>query len=82
MYETLSETNYNFLETEEFKPNYFVDITKYLVKKLEICKCYKTEFQKHPFPRSEESIRSLAKLRGSQSGYEAAESFKLIFKRK
>ncbi len=82
MYETLSETNFNFLETEVFRPNYFIDITKQLEKKIEICKCYKTEFKKHPFPRSEESIRSLAILRGSQSGYKAAESFKLIFKRK
>jgi len=81
MYETLSETNFNFSENNDFNPNVFVEITKYLEKKIEICKCYATEFQKHPFPRSEESIRSLAKLRGSQSGFEAAESFKLVFER-
>ena len=49
---------------------------------MEICKCYETEFKKHPFPRSEESIRSLAKLRGSQSGYDSAESFISVFKKK
>jgi len=81
MYETLSETNFNFSENNDFNPNVFVEITKYLEKKIEICKCYATEFRKHPFPRSEESIRSLAKLRGSQSGFEAAESFKLVFER-
>ena len=82
MYETLSETNFNFSQNNAFNPNYFVEITKFLEKKLEICSCYKSEFKKHPFPRSEESIRSLAKLRGSQSGYEAAESFKVIFEKK
>ena len=82
MYETLSETNFNFSQNNAFNPNYFVEISKFLEKKLEICGCYKSEFKKHPFPRSEESIRSLAKLRGSQSGFEAAESFKLIFEKK
>lgn len=82
MYETLSETNFNFLVKNAFSPNFFVEITKYLEKKMEICKCYETEFKKHPFPRSEESIRSLAKLRGSQSGYDSAESFISVFKKK
>ena len=29
----------------------------------------------HPFPRSNESIRAIALLRGSQSGYKYAEAF-------
>ncbi len=82
MYETLSETNFDFLSKNAFNPNFFVEITNYLEKKLEICRCYKTEFKKHPFPRSEESIRSLAKLRGSQSGYDSAESFISVFRKK
>lgn len=81
MYETLSETNFNFSEEEEFKPNFFIDITKYYEKKIKILKCYKTEFKKHPFPRSEDAVESLAKLRGSQSGYKKAESFKIVFKK-
>lgn len=35
-----------------------------------------------PFPRSEKTIRSLAAFRGSQSGYEAAEAFQLVFERR
>ena len=81
MYETLSETNFNYNEDLAFRPNYFVDISKYLKKKLKICNEYKTEFKKHPFPRSLKSVEALAKLRGSESGYNAAESFKLVFKK-
>ena len=40
---------------------------------------YKSEFKKHPFPRSTNSVRALATLRGSQSGFEAAEAYNLIF---
>ena len=81
MYETLSETNFNFVEKKVFQPNLFIDISKFLEKKIKICSCYKTEFGKHPFPRSKESIKALAILRGSQSGYKAAESFKVVFKK-
>ena len=42
-------------------------------------KIYKSEYGIHPFPRSEKSIKSLAYLRGSQSGFEAAEAYNLIF---
>jgi len=44
-------------------------------------KIYKSEFKKHPFPRSPESIRSLASIRGSESGYKYAEAFKLLLER-
>tara|TARA_Y100001970_G_scaffold291997_2_gene431424 strand:- start:1519 stop:2184 length:666 start_codon:yes stop_codon:yes gene_type:complete len=82
MYETLSETNFNFSKDFAFQPNVFIDISKFLKMKLKISKCYKTEFKKHPFPRSEEAIKALAILRGSQSGFKSAESFKLIFNKK
>ena len=38
-------------------------------------KIYKSETGPFPFPRSEEAIRSLAKLRGSQSGYKFVKHF-------
>ena len=82
MYETLSETNFNFIETRVFKPNYFVDISKFIEKKLKICSIYKTEMYKHPFPRSKTSVKALADLRGSQSGFQSAEAFELIFSKK
>ena len=42
---------------------------------------YSSELDNHPFPRSEKSIKALATLRGSQSGYEAAEAFEILFER-
>ena len=41
-------------------------------------KIYKSELKKHPFPRSLDSLKSLAILRGSQSGFKYAEAFELI----
>jgi len=41
-------------------------------------KIYKSELKKFPFPRSAETIRSLSKIRGSQSNFKNAEAFKLI----
>ncbi len=81
MYETLSETEFNFLSNKAFRPNVFVDISEYLNNKIETMKIYKSELGIHPFPRSEKSIRALATLRGSQSGYEFAEAFELVMAR-
>lgn len=77
-YEVLSETDSNFFEKKLFKPNYFINIEKYLEKKIKIMKIYKSELKKFPFPRSAETIRSLSKIRGSQSNFKNAEAFKLI----
>ena len=41
-------------------------------------KVYKSEIKKHPFPRSEKSIRVLVTFRGSNSGCKFAESFMLL----
>ena len=82
MYETLSETNFSFIENDRFKPNTFIDITDYIDDKVETMKIYKTEILEHPFPRSEKSIRALASLRGSQSGFDSAEAFALVIDRK
>ena len=60
--EIISETNYS---TYSFNPNYYVDISNYIEKKLEIMNIYKSEIQNPPFPRSDEKIRSLASYRGS-----------------
>ena len=80
MYETLSETEYSFID-ESFRPNTFYDISKFLDKKITAMKIYESEIGTFPFPRSEKAIRSLARLRGSQSGYEYAESFQLVYNR-
>jgi len=82
MYETPSETEFNFVENRLFRPNVFVNISKYIDKKIEVMKIYDGELGKFPFPRSEKTIRSLAALRGSQSGFKAAEAFELVYERK
>ncbi|MFL2660926.1 MAG: PIG-L deacetylase family protein [Alphaproteobacteria bacterium] len=79
VYETLSETNYNYsLEKNIFQPNTFVNISNEFKKKCKIIQIYKNEFKSHPFPRSLESIKSLATIRGAQGGFHYAEGFYLI----
>ena len=82
LYETLSETNQNFTKKQQFNPNVYFDISKNLKNKLSAIKIYKSEVKKHPFPRSTASIKSLAILRGSESGFRYAESFQLLFEKK
>ena len=81
LYETLSETNQNYVKKSFFRPNVYFNISKNLRTKLKLAKIYKSEIKKHPFPRSIEAIKALAILRGSESGYKYAESFKLILKK-
>ena len=77
--ETLSETEFSPSTKEStFIPNTFVDISKYINKKVQIMKIYKSEIDNHPFPRSETSIKALASFRGSSSGCKFAESFVLL----
>ena len=82
MYETPSETEFNFVEKMVFRPNVFVNISLYLDDKIEVMKIYANEMGEFPFPRSKKTLRSLAALRGSQSGFEAAEAFELVYERK
>jgi len=82
MYETPSETEFNFIEQQKFSPNVFVDISDYLDDKIETMKIYESEMGEFPFPRSETTIRSLAAFRGSQSGFDVAETFELVYERR
>ena len=82
LYETLSETNFNFGKIKKFSPNVYFDISKQINSKLNLIKIYKSEISKHPFPRSLKSVKSLALLRGSESGFDYAEAFQLILERK
>ena len=82
LYETLSETNLSFVKNKKFKPNVYFDISNNINSKIELLKIYKSEIKKHPFPRSQQSVKSLALLRGSESNYKYAEAFQLILERK
>ncbi len=79
MIETLSETEFAPSTKEDsFIPNVFVDISKYMDKKLDIIKVFESEIAEHPFPRSERNIKALGTLRGATCGCEYAESFVLL----
>jgi len=80
-YETLSETEFSLDPRSVFQPNYFVDISEFLDRKLEIMTAYQSEMGEFPFPRSIEAIRALATFRGSTSGFRAAEAFQLLRER-
>ncbi|KIL43760.1 PIG-L deacetylase family protein [Jeotgalibacillus campisalis] len=78
-YETLSETEWNVPHvTNVFIPNAFVNVSNYLDKKIKAMSYFKTQLTTFPHPRSLEAITSLAKLRGSTIGVNAAEAFCLI----
>jgi LmbE family N-acetylglucosaminyl deacetylase len=79
MYECLSETEFApALAEKQFLPNYFVDVSDYLERKIEIMRIFESELGVHPFPRSEINIRALATYRGASAGVEFAEAFQLI----
>ncbi len=79
MIETLSETEFSPSTKEDsFIPNVFVDISKFMNKKIEIMKIFESEIAEHPFPRSERNLLALATLRGATAGCEYAESFVLL----
>ena len=63
-----------------FKPNYFVDISETLDKKIEAVKQYTNEINDYPHPRSLEAEKNRAGYRGSKIGKDYAESF-VVFRR-
>jgi len=74
-FETLSETEWN---NKAFKPNIWNDITGCIDKKIEAFKIYESEVREPPHPRSEEGIRTQARMRGMEACMDYAEAFMLI----
>ena len=67
-YETLSETHWNAPHIEpNFTPNWVVDISDHISKKLNALECYKSQISEFPGPRSIEAVEALAKFRGTQA---------------
>lgn len=60
-----------------FAPNWFVDVSKTLARKIEALKAYRMELRPWPHARSLEAVTHLARWRGSCVGVEAAEAFLL-----
>ena len=82
VYETQSETDFDIApDSSGFRPNVFVDISRYIEQKVQIAGIFESEFTTHPFPRSFDGMRALALLRGAASGFEAAEAFMLVRQR-
>jgi len=76
-FEVLSSTEWNF--SNNFIPSYFQILNKKNIQdKWKAFKHFKSEIHKPPLPRTKLGIFNLAKVRGSQSGVEYAEAFKLI----
>ena len=61
-----------------FTPTVYEDISKEISYKIKAFKCYKSEIEKFPHPRSIESIESLSLQRGMESNLKKAESFELV----
>ena len=77
-YETLSETHWNVPGIEpSFNPDYFIDISKNIKKKLSALSSYKSQI-KNNSTRSLDAVKSLAVFRGSQNGCKFAEAFKVV----
>jgi len=60
-----------------FAPNYFYDVTGYMVQKLDALRAYGPEMRSFPHPRSLEAAEHLARWRGATVGCSAAEAFML-----
>ena len=79
VYECISETEFApSLPENHFMPTYFVDITEFFDRKIEVMKIYKSEIENHPFPRSIKNIEALAIFRGASVGVKYAEAFQLL----
>ena len=61
-----------------FQPNWFVDITAHWSHKREALSAYASEMRPWPHARSLEALEHLARWRGAQVGFEAAEAFCLL----
>jgi len=77
-YAPTSSTEWTPAATNWFVPNWFVDVTATLERKLEAFECFETERRDYPHPRSERALRAHAELCGSTVGCEYAEPFVLV----
>jgi N-acetylglucosamine malate deacetylase 1 len=78
-YETLSETHWNAPHIEpNFTPNWVVDISDHISKKLNALECYKSQISEFPAPRSIEAVEALAKFRGTQAGFGYGEGLHIV----
>jgi LmbE family N-acetylglucosaminyl deacetylase len=81
-YETPSETDASLDPRTCFHATRYRDITAVLARKLEILTLYgAATIGVHPFPRSVEAVSALARWRGAEAGFQAAEAFTVLRER-
>lgn len=78
-YETLSETGWDIPNvTNEFIPNVYNNISKFMDKKIEAMQMFKTQLSAYPNARSLKAVEALAMYRGATVNMNAAEAFSLV----
>lgn len=75
-FEVLSSTEWKYPIL--FSPDYFVDISRTINKKLNALSTYKTELTKFPHPRSLEAVKMNSELWGIKLGLKNVEAFKVV----
>jgi LmbE family N-acetylglucosaminyl deacetylase len=77
-YAPTSSTEWTPAPLNWFVPNWFVDVTATIDRKIASFRHYATEARDWPHPRSEHAIRAAASFYGASCGCEAAEPFVLV----
>ena len=78
-YETLSETHWNAPYIEpNFNHNLIADITDQINDKLNALRQYESQIDETEGPRSIDSVKALARFRGSQAGFKYGEALYVI----
>jgi len=79
-FESLSSTEWQSKFNKQFQPNFYVDITDVIEKKVEALQKYISEIKDYPHSRSVQGVRILSQYRGLEAGLEHAEAFCLVRK--
>ncbi len=74
-FETPSSSEWQIDSNKSFYPNFFVDISGNIEKKLNALECYQTELREFPHPRSLKALKNIAIYRGATIGCNFAEAF-------
>jgi LmbE family N-acetylglucosaminyl deacetylase len=77
-YAPTSSTEWTPAGLNWFVPNWFVDITETIERKIAAWACYETERREYPHPRSERALRAHAEFFGASVGCAHAEPFVLV----
>jgi LmbE family N-acetylglucosaminyl deacetylase len=77
-YAPTSSTEWTPAAVNWFIPNWYVDVTETLERKVAAFAHYETERREYPHPRSERAIRAAASFHGSSCGCDFAEPFVLV----